>query len=111
MPDGLTLGKKIARARKAKTLSLKELADKVYKEEGGSVSPQYLNDIEHGRRVPSSFVMRELANQLALNLDELSLLAGQQPKDVTEFIKSDPNAVNLVAKAFRKALDSARKNQ
>ncbi len=50
----MTFGLAIAKARKAKGLSQKELAALVVKdEEGGAISPQYLNDIEHDRRSPT----------------------------------------------------------
>ena len=53
--DGVTFGQAISKARKALGLSQKELAARVMKEEGGgSISQQYLNDIEHDRRSPSS---------------------------------------------------------
>ncbi len=53
--DGVTFGQAISKARKALGLSQKERAARVMKEEGGgSISPQYLNDIEHDRRSPSS---------------------------------------------------------
>ena len=44
-----TLGQAIIAARKKKGISQKDLAAAVQKEDGsGSISPQYLNDIEHG---------------------------------------------------------------
>ena len=53
--DGVTFGQAISKARKGLGLSQKELAARVMKEEGGgSISPQYLNDIEHDRRSPTS---------------------------------------------------------
>ena len=44
----MTFGRAIVAARKAKGLSQKDLAALIHKEEDeGSISPQYLNDIEH----------------------------------------------------------------
>ncbi|SET90780.1 helix-turn-helix domain-containing protein, partial [Oceanicella actignis] len=71
--DGMTFGRAIAKARKAAGLSQKELAARVMKEEGGgSISPQYLNDIEHDRRSPSSsHLIREFSGILNIPEDYL----------------------------------------
>ena len=49
-----TFGKEIARLRKKLSMSQKDLADLVLKEDNTHITPQYLNDIEHDRRNPSS---------------------------------------------------------
>ena len=55
MPVDLTsFGRAVASARKEKQLSQKELAGLIRKEDGQTITPQYLNDIEHDRRSPSS---------------------------------------------------------
>lgn len=52
---GVTFCQTISKARQALGLGQRELAGRVMKEEsGGSIYPQYLDDIEHGRRRPSS---------------------------------------------------------
>ncbi|MCB1783974.1 MAG: helix-turn-helix transcriptional regulator [Alphaproteobacteria bacterium] len=48
-----TFGGLISETRKGKGISQKELAAKILKEDGEAIAPQYLNDIEHGRRTPS----------------------------------------------------------
>src|SRR3546814_2253479 len=82
--DGTSFGRQISKARKAKALSQKELAAKIMKEEDGTaISPQYLNDIEHDRRSPTSdHLIRQFAE--VLNIDEgvLFLLAGKIPDDL-----------------------------
>ena len=52
--DPSTFGRAISNARKAKGWALKDLAAKVLREDEVAISPQYLNDIEHDRRSPSS---------------------------------------------------------
>src|SRR5262245_49274485 len=69
------LGDVINEARRAQRWSLRQLAEKVKKEDGTPISPQYLNDIELNHRSPSTYVLRELARELALDFDKLLLLA------------------------------------
>lgn len=111
--EKLTFGAVIAGARKdsSRSWTLQELAEKVKKKDGSSVTPQYLNDIEHNRRIPSEEVIDALARVLGLDVDTLRLLAGQQPKDVKEYLAKHPLAADVVAKAFRRALDAARQKQ
>ncbi len=52
--DSTSFGSLIASARKLQKLSQKELAEKIIKEDGQAITPQYLNDIEHDRRSPTS---------------------------------------------------------
>ena len=65
-----TFGSAIADARKKKGWSLKDLCAKVLREDGDAISPQYLNDIEHDRRSPSSDRMvTQFAEALGLGDD------------------------------------------
>ena len=103
--DGVTFGETISKARKALGLSQKELAARVMKEEGsGSISPQYLNDIEHDRRSPTS---DHLIKQFAKVLDEdegyLFVLAGKIPDDIRKKAKDRDKVVEAFAN-FRKTL-------
>jgi transcriptional regulator with XRE-family HTH domain len=78
-----TFGRAIADARKAKGLSQKELAALIHKEEGGAISPQYLNDIEHDRRSPTSdSLIRQFAKALGEKEEYLFVLAGKIPDDL-----------------------------
>lgn len=78
-----TFGKAISTARKAKGWSLKELADKVLRDDGEPISPQYLNDIEHDRRSPSSDrLVQQFAEALDIEADWLYFLAGRFPEDI-----------------------------
>ena len=49
-----TFGTEISRLRKKLNMSQKELANLVLKDNNTPITPQYLNDIEHDRRSPSS---------------------------------------------------------
>lgn len=102
--SGVTFGEAISQARKVLGLNQKNLAERVMKEEaGGSISPQYLNDIEHDRRCPTSdHLIREFAT--VLNVDEgyLFVLAGKIPDDLR---KSATDAERIVA-AFKKFRES-----
>ncbi|WP_281301871.1 MULTISPECIES: helix-turn-helix transcriptional regulator [unclassified Iodidimonas] len=103
--ESMTFGQAISKARKAKSLSQKELAALVKKEEdGGPISPQYLNDIEHDRRSPTS---DHLIKQFAAILDEdegyLFVLAGKIPDDLRGSAKNREKIVESFAN-FRKNL-------
>ena len=101
----VTFGQAIAKARKAKPLSQKELAMLIMKEEDGApISPQYLNDIEHDRRSPTSdHLIRQFAKALDLPEDVLFFLAGKIPDDLRRKVK-DPNRVEEAFMNFRKAI-------
>ena len=93
------LGQTIAEARKAKLLSQKELAARITKEDGSSISPQFVNDIERDRRAPSELVIRKLAAELGLDPDRLCLLTGVVPNDLVDPIAAAPP--EIVTNAFR----------
>lgn len=103
--DGVTFGQAISKARKALGLSQKELAARVMKEEGGgSISPQYLNDIEHDRRSPSSgHLIRQFSGALDIPQDYLFALAGRLPDDV-QLDAAGPDKVIKAFARFRNAL-------
>ena len=80
-----TFGRAISQARKALGWSQKELAQKILREDGESISPQYLNDIEHDRRSPSSDrIVQQFAEVLGMEVDWLYYLAGKFPADLRE---------------------------
>jgi transcriptional regulator with XRE-family HTH domain len=103
--DGMTFGQAISKARKALGLSQKELAARVMKEEeSGAISPQYLNDIEHDRRSPSSgHLIRQFSGILNIPEDYLFALAGRLPDDLrTE--SANPDKIVQAFANFRKTL-------
>ncbi|MEZ5874813.1 MAG: helix-turn-helix transcriptional regulator [Hyphomicrobiales bacterium] len=80
-----TFGRAISQARKKHGWSQKELAKKILREDEESISPQYLNDIEHDRRSPSSDRMvQQFADVLSVEADWLYYLAGKFPADLRE---------------------------
>lgn len=103
--DGMTFGRVISKARKTLGMSQKELAARVVKEEGGgAISPQYLNDIEHDRRSPSSgHLIRQFSGILDIPEDYLFALAGRLPDDLRPEA-SDPDKVIKAFANLRKEL-------
>jgi transcriptional regulator with XRE-family HTH domain len=93
----------LAGARKKLRLSLREVAEKVKKEDGTPISPQYLNDIEHDRRVPSPDVLEGLARVLKVATDYLHFLAGSMPSDLRGRAVREAEVVEAY-KLFRKKL-------
>lgn len=96
------LGEMIARARKEKRLSLRQLGELVTKKDGTNVSPQYLNDIEHGRRIPSDEVLEQIAQHLTLDIDYVMHLSGSVPRDIRSL--RDPEIIAEFYNAFRRRL-------
>jgi len=99
----MSFGAKIADARKKAGLSQKELATKI------SISPQYLNDIEHGKRNPDSDTLIEtFAKSLEVDPAILYYWARRiPPADVRQGV--DDNKVVDAYNAFRKALKESKK--
>lgn len=98
-----TFGKEIARLRKKLSMSQKDLADLVLKEDNTHITPQYLNDIEHDRRNPSSdSIIKSFSKALQLepkDEDYLFYLAGKMPEDLRDINKEN----------FYKAITAFRK--
>jgi transcriptional regulator with XRE-family HTH domain len=96
-------GRLIRQARVSKGLSQKDLAARVLKGNGEAISAQYLNDIEHGRRLPpgEGFV-KQLAEQLGLDGDGLLAAAGRLPADIRELSLQNLGEAAEIIKAFRK---------
>ncbi len=102
--DTSSFGRAIASSRKQLKMSQKDLAAKILKEDGESITPQYLNDIEHDRRTPSSdLIVKQFAKELDLKADVLYWLAGRVPGDVARRNVS-PEKIDQLFTAFRKAV-------
>jgi transcriptional regulator with XRE-family HTH domain len=100
----MSFGKVMADKRKQLLLSQKDLAAKLTKEDGTSISPQYLNDIEHGRRnAPPDYIIDQIADLLHLDRDALYALAGQIPSDINP-AQYNTTELNSAFQAFRKNL-------
>src|SRR3954469_5476218 len=102
----MSFGQIIAEARKRLGISQKELAERIIKEDGDPISPQYLNDIERDRRNPPSPVLiQKFAKELNIPEDLLCAITGTMPLDLKEKV-SEADAENVAAafKAFRRTL-------
>ena len=101
----LTFGKAISSRRKELGLSLKQLAEKILREDRedrAPISVQYLNDIEHDRRRPSSdSLVKQFAKALELEEDWLYYLVGRIPADMTSR-DLPPDKVVHAMQAFRR---------
>ncbi|MEX2166674.1 MAG: helix-turn-helix transcriptional regulator [Methyloceanibacter sp.] len=99
-----TFGRAISSARKKKEWNLKDLASRILREDEEPISVQYLNDIEHNRRSPSSDRMvKQFADALGVDADWLYYLAGRFPEDV-RLKKMTENEVAHAMTAFRKGI-------
>jgi transcriptional regulator with XRE-family HTH domain len=102
MSEAQTFGEAISEARKRLGWSQKELASKILREDEDAISPQYLNDIEHNRRSPSSdHMVQQFADVLKINADWLYYLAGKFPADVRQK-KMSQQEVSQAMFAFRR---------
>lgn len=96
-----SFGRAISQARKKKQWGLKEVCELVRREDGEPISPQYLNDIEHDRRSPSSDRMvTQFAEALDIDPDWLYYLAGRFPEDVRSRKMSEKDVARAML-AFR----------
>jgi transcriptional regulator with XRE-family HTH domain len=85
-------------------LSQRELAARILKDDGTPISPQYLNDLERGRRnPPAPSLLRQLASELGLPTDYLDFVAGQLPDDLRSGSYA-PDEVEAAFHAFRRKL-------
>lgn len=91
-----TLGQQIRDARVNAGHSLRAFAREL------DLSPSYMNDIEHDRRVPSETVLLQVANLLELNADRLLATAGRVGEGAERYLKANPTAGVL----FRRVSDA-----
>jgi transcriptional regulator with XRE-family HTH domain len=105
-----TVGQIIREARIKAGMTQKELAAKIVRKEESpgeekGIAPQYLNDIEHGRRTPPEYIIRQITKHLNLDRDKadhLVFLAGSVPADILESGISE-QAVKEAVRLFRKS--------
>ncbi len=104
MTTAKTLGELICNRRKELNLSQKELAIRILREEDNKpISPQYLNDIEHDRRTPSSdHLIRQFAIALDVEPDFLFFLAGAIPGELRSKPRTQEEVVQFFS-AFRRS--------
>jgi transcriptional regulator with XRE-family HTH domain len=105
----ITFGMFITRRRRDLGLTQKEVAARITQDDGKTLSVQYLNDIEHGRRgAPPDYVVKQLAKLLGLELDVVYFRAGRLPYDIRSRSISDGRVLSAF-QAFRRALQRRRK--
>ena len=75
--------------------------------DGTAITPQYLNDIEHDRRSPTTdHMVSALAQALGKDPEDFFVLAGKmQPEDVRKAAAVSPERVKAAVLAFRRKLD------
>lgn len=100
-----TVGQTIREARVKAGMTQKDLAAKIMRKEEGreeekAITPQYLNDIEHDRRTPPEYILRQIAKILDLGADHLVFLAGSVPEYLRPQITEE--SARQVVRLFRK---------
>ena len=102
----MSFGYCISEARKKAGLSLKTLANRVEKKDGTVMSPQFLHDIEIGRRnPPTDQRLDQLATELQLSREYLRFLAGAYPDDLQRLSPHPaPEQVEAAFRAFREII-------
>ncbi len=97
------LGERIKRVRQERQLGLRELAGKL------GISATYLSRIETCQEAspPAEKVIRNLADLLQDNFDELMQLAGRVPEEVEDLIKGDPDMPAFLRTARDKNVSGA----
>lgn len=95
--DQTHFGDLLRKRRLAKGLSLRKFAELV------GVSPTYLSLVEKGKveRPPTAERIRKMAELLDESPDQWIGMAGRVPDDVTDIIKSEPEAMPELLRAAR----------
>lgn len=99
----MTFGERIRELRKAKNLTLRDVAKKV------KVNFTYISKIENQKLdfgdYPSEDLIRKLAKVLEADEDELLLLANKIPEDIKKRVIERPDAFRKFAKLDDETLD------
>ncbi len=100
-----SFGKLIRQARKDKGYSQRELAKLL------DVDFTYLSKLENDRAdyAPKEDVIRALAQQLALDEEELIFIAGRIPQSDEDFLKQNYKAMPVLFRRMRENPDFAQK--
>jgi len=100
----MQFGRIITDAREREGLTQKELAARVLKEDGTSISAPYLNDIEHNRRTPSSdHMIEQFADVLDIHSELLYYAARKIPASAYKFKVSEDRVI-AAFEAFQRQL-------
>lgn len=87
-----TFGEELKRLRKARKITQRGLADRI------NVDFSYISKMENGKLVhsPSENIIRQIADVLGTNADELIVLANKVPKKLQENIVNDTLVVDFL---------------
>jgi HTH-type transcriptional regulator, competence development regulator len=104
----MTFGERVRELRKAKDLTLREVAAKV------GINFTYLSKIENGKLdfsdFPSEKLIRKLAKVLGAEEEELLLLAQKVPDSIKQQVMKRPDVFRKMAGLDDKGLDEIEKN-
>ncbi len=90
----MSFGQVLATARKQANMTQKELAAHIRKEDGRSITPQYLNDLERDRRnPPPEALLVQLAAVLKIPRELLYYQAGRLLPEMTGIQADDDRVV------------------
>src|SRR5438132_13877456 len=99
----MTFGERVRELRKAKNLTLRDVAAKV------DINFTYLSKIENGKLdfsdFPSEKLIRKLAKVLDGDVDELLLLAEKVPDEIKKRVIERPDAFRKLARLDDDAID------
>jgi transcriptional regulator with XRE-family HTH domain len=99
----MTFGERVRELRKAKNLTLRDVAAKV------DINFTYLSKIENGKLdfsdFPSEKLIRKLAKVLDGDVDELLLLAEKVPDEIKKRVIERPDAFRKIARLDDDTLD------
>lgn len=99
----MTFGERVRELRKAKNLTLRDVAGKV------DINFTYLSKIENGKLdfsdFPSEKLIRKLAKALGGDTDELLLLAEKVPDTIRKRVIQRPDAFRKIAALDDDAID------
>lgn len=99
-----TLGGVVSARRKELGLTQKQVSQMVVKEDGTSITPQFLNDVERNRRRPSPLVLQRLAEALGWTgaaADRVHFIARTMPPDI-DFNQVEQSRWSEAIQAFRR---------
>lgn len=107
MKKTLQFGQVIKNAREDLGIRQIDLAQRIRLEDGRSMSPTYLHDIENNRRVPTSpSLILQFSEILRIPSDVLFYIVGELPPDI-KGASDDFHHIQKAYKAMRKTLIEA----
>lgn len=107
MPErrGKTFGQVICEARRRAGYSMKYVADMIKKEDGESISQQYLSDLEKDRRnPPADEMIEQFARLFNISREFLYLTARRLPAELDSPANEDQ--AKTIYKAYREAIEN-----